>query len=121
MKVFLEDSRLPCVKFHTIAFNQKKARFQYGNNSGLCTLLPAVRISPSLFIFIRVLKKNPNWKKQKKESCFTSANLETICDSSSYGQLDINPFYLYPRRKLSLVSIILLASQFGLSHSCLLR
>lgn len=71
MKVSLEDSRLPCVKiFHTIAFNQKKARFQYGNNSGLCTLLPAVTISPSLFIFIRVLKKKTQLKETEKRKLF---------------------------------------------------
>lgn len=41
-------------------------------------------------------------ERNKQKSCFTSANLESVCGSSTYFQLDINPFYLYPRRKLYL-------------------
>lgn len=50
-------------------------------------------------------KKKIHLTETKKDSCFASANLESVCDSSAYGQLDINPFCLYPRRKLYLLCI----------------
>lgn len=43
--------------FQTITYSQKNASFQYGNKPGLCTLLSAVTVFPSLFMF---------WGKKKK-------------------------------------------------------
>lgn len=45
-------------------------------------------------------KKTQLKETNKQKSCFSSANLESVCDSSTF-QLDINP--LYPRRKLYLL------------------
>lgn len=79
--------------FQTITCSQKNASFQYRNKPGLCTLLSAVTMFASLFMF---------WK---KKSCFASvkSNLGTVYDSSAYGHFDINPFYLYPKRKMYLL------------------
>lgn len=86
----------------------------------LLHLIKKGQLQCSYNVFIHVLKKKSNWKKQNKDSCFASANLESVCDSSAYGQVDINPFCLYPRRKLYLLCtpFSLPVSWVSLTHTC---